>query len=59
MDTGDDETNDDSNEIFVYTGQLQDEIPKNITHVSIHASVKKIKQGAFQRLDPQDGQNDW
>ncbi|CAJ1902969.1 unnamed protein product [Cylindrotheca closterium] len=43
------ETNgNDSNEIFVYTGQPRSEIPEDVTQVSVADSVQKIPDRAFQ-----------
>ena len=33
---------------FHYTGQAQDEIPRNMTHLIIDASVREIPEDAFQ-----------
>ena len=41
----DDDT--DERDYFLYTGQEEGEVPRDVTHVRVHPSVRAIKYGAF------------
>jgi hypothetical protein len=46
--TSDDDAPDEERDYFLYTGHENLYIPRDVTHVRVHPSVKKIKAQAFQ-----------